>query len=175
VKQPGDEKMASKPVQPIPDGYTTVTPWIIVKGAAKLMDYLKAAFGAEEIACVPNGDGTIGHAEMRIGTAIVMLFDAKDDWPPTPSYIRLFVEDGDAVYQRALKAGGTSITEMTTLAFGDRVGRVSDPAGNIWWIQTRLEDLTPEEMGKRAVDPTYSAAMRYVQDSLTQEMSKRAR
>jgi uncharacterized glyoxalase superfamily protein PhnB len=144
-----------------------------VKGAAQLLDYLKAAFGAKEIGRVNNPDGTIGHAEVRIGDSVVMLFDAKPDWPDTPSFLRLYVEDGDAVYQQALKAGGTSVTEMTNHAFGDRVGRVLDPFGNIWWIQTHIEDLNPEEMVKRSQEQRYAEAMRYTQNSLDSELSSR--
>lgn len=81
-------------------------------------------------------------------------------------FLRLYFEDGDAVYQQALQAGATPVTEMTTLFFGDWVGRVRDPLGNIWWIQTRIEDLTPEEMAMRAGQSKYIEAMRYVQGSL---------
>ncbi|MCQ3973368.1 MAG: VOC family protein [Anaerolineae bacterium] len=163
------------PVRPMPEGYYTVRPWIIVRGAAQLLDYLKEAFGAEELARVYNEDGAIGHAEVRIGDSVVMMFDAKEAWPDTPSFIRLYVEDGDAVYQRALAAGGASVTEMTELFFGDRVGRVRDPFGNIWWIQTRLEDIASEEMARRAQEQPYIAAMQYVQSSLDRELSRRGR
>ena len=159
-------------VKPIPVGYHAVTPWIIVRGAAKLLEYVKEAFGGDNESCVYNDDGTIGHAEVRIGDSVVMMFDAKEGWPPTPCFIRLFVEDGDTVYQRALKAGGTSVTEMTELFFGDRVGRVRDPAGNIWWIQTRIEDLDTEEMTKRASEQKYIDAMNYVHASLDRELGR---
>jgi PhnB protein len=106
---------------------------------------VKEAFGAQETARVHNEDGTIGHAEFRIGDSVVMAFDAKQGWPETPGFLRLYVEDGDAVYRRALEAGAGSVTEMTDLFFGDRVGRVRDPLGNLWWIQTRLEDVDPDE------------------------------
>jgi PhnB protein len=165
----------SRAVRPIPEGYGTVTPWIIVKGAAQLIEYVKKAFGATEIARVNNEDGTIGHAEVRIGDSVVMMFDAKKEWPPMPCFLRLYVEDGDAVYQRALEAGGTSVTEMTKLFFGDRVGRVRDPFGNIWWIQTRIEDVDPQTMEKRAQDQTYLDAMQYVEESLERELSGRNR
>jgi uncharacterized glyoxalase superfamily protein PhnB len=135
---------------------------------------LKEAFGAEEYGRVYNEDGTIGHAEVRMGDSVVMLFDAKEEWPDTPSLLRLYVEDGDAVYRRALEAGGTSVTEVTELFFGDRVGRVRDPWGNIWWIQTHIEDVDPEEMARRAGDPTYLDAMQRVQASLDRELRSRA-
>jgi PhnB protein len=135
-----------KAVRPIPEGYHTVTPWIISKATARLLDFVKEAFGAEELARVHVEDGSIGHAEVRIGDSVVMMFDAKADWPETPCFLRLYVEDCDAVYQQALKAGATSVTEVTYLFFGDRVGRVRDPFGNLWWIQTRIEDLDYEEV-----------------------------
>jgi PhnB protein len=177
VQKKGEMSMTTKsnPVRPIPEGYYTVTPWIVVRGAAQLLDYMKEAFGAEEIARIYVEDGAIGHAEVRIGDSVVMMFDAKEQWPETPSFIRLYVEDGDAVYQRALAAGGTSVTEMTELFFGDRVGRVRDPFGNIWWIQTRIEDVEPGEMARRAQEQTHIAAMQYVQSSLDRELSSRSR
>lgn len=150
-------------VNPIPEGYHTVTPFIIVKGAAQLLRFMKDAFGAEEIARVPVEDGSIGHAETRIGDSVVMTFDAKEDWPPTPSFLRLYVEDGDAVFRQALKAGATSVTEMTNMPWGDRVGRVRDPLGNLWWIMTRIEDVDAEEIGRRYGEPEYVEAMDYVQ------------
>ena len=163
----------NKTIQAIPEGYHSVTPWIIVRGAAKLIDYLKAAFGAEELARVPNADGTLGHAEVRIGDSVVMMFDAKPDWPETPAFFRLYTADGDEVFQRAVEAGGIPVTPMTELAFGDRVGRVRDPFGNIWWIQTRVEELEPAEMEKRMGEQRYVDAMRQVEKSLTQAMNKR--
>lgn len=151
-----------KTVKPIPDGYTSVTPWIISRNSAALIDFLKQAFRAEELARVYVGDGVIGHAEVRIGDAVVMMFDAKPEWPDSPAYLRLYVEDCDDVYRQALAAGAVSVTEPTTLFFGDRVGRVRDPFGNLWWVQTRMEDLTPMEMEQRAQDPEYIQAMTYV-------------
>lgn len=150
-------------VKPIPDGYTTVTPWLISRDAAGLIDYLARAFDAEELGRVVGDDGRIGHAEVRIGNAIVMLFDAPEGWPPTPGFLRLYVPDADAVHRQAVEAGGTSVTEVTHLLFGDRVGRVRDPFGNLWWIQTRIEDVTTEEMARRATDPVFTKAMEYVQ------------
>ena len=150
-------------VQPIPDGYHTVTPWIISRDTAGLIDYLKEAFDAEEIARVVGEDGRIGHAEVRIGDSIVMPFDAPPDWPPTPAFLRLYVEDADAAHRRAVAAGGTSVTEVTHLFFGDRIGRVRDPLGNLWWLQTRVEDVGPEEMERRLHDPKWTEAMAYVQ------------
>jgi PhnB protein len=169
-------KMTTQPkaVPPIPEGYHSVTQWIISRETAKLLDFLKQAFGVEELGRVYNEDGTIGHAEVKIGDCIVMAFDARKEWPATPCFLRPYVPDGDAVYQQALAAGATAVTEMTSLAFGDRVGRVRDPFGNLWWIQTRLENLTPEEMAKRAREPQYREAMRSFQESLDREMKHRS-
>ncbi|MDR8412736.1 VOC family protein [Nonomuraea sp. 3-1Str] len=151
------------PVKPIPDGYTTVTPWIISRDTAAVIDYLKEAFGGEELGRVVDARGVIGHAEVRIGNAIVMLFDADPSWPATPAFVRLYVEDAHAVHRRAVAAGGTPISEVTHLAFGDVVGRVRDPFGNVWWIQTRIEDVSPEELERRWSDPVFTAAMEYMQ------------
>jgi PhnB protein len=164
--------MASN-VRTIPQGYGTVTPWIIVHGCAEFLDYLKRAFGAEEIARLPDEQGKIGHAEARIGDSIVMTFDAGDDWPPTPAFMRLYVSDGDAVQAQAVAAGGVAVTDRTDLFFGERVGRVRDPWGNIWWIHERTEEVGFEEIGRRASDPANLAAMRYVQESLRSEMASR--
>jgi len=160
-------------VKPIPEGYHSVTPWIISRDTAKLLDFVKQAFGAEELARVYVENGAIGHAELKIGDSIVMAFDAKEDWPDTPCFLRLYVEDGDAVYQQALSAGATSVTVMTSMFWGDRVGRVRDPLGNIWWIQARLENLDPEEMAKRAGEMQYRDAMHSFQESLERELRSR--
>ena len=162
-------------ILPVPEGYRAVTPWIVSRDTAGLLDFVKEAFGAEEIARIPNEDGTIGHAEFRIGDSIVMAFDAREGWPDTPGFFRLYVEDGDAVYRRALEAGAVSVTEMTHLFFGDRVGRVRDPQGNVWWIQTRVEEVDAVEMEKRAGEEGYVDAMLYVQESLDRELGNRRR
>jgi PhnB protein len=140
-----------------------VTPWIIATDAAGLLDYLAAAFDGQELGRMAGPDGRIEHAEIRIGDSVVMLFDAQPGWPRTPAFLRLFVEDADATHRRAVAAGGESVTDVTLLAFGDRVGRVRDPFGNIWWIQTHVEDVDPDEMQRRWSDPEWTAAMAYVQ------------
>ena len=157
-----------QPVKPVPEGYTAITPWIIGRDTAGLMAFLKEAFGAEEIARLADENGVIGHAEMKIGGAVVMMFDAprNQGWPETPAFIRLYVPDADATFRKAVAAGATPITEVTHLAFGDRVGRVRDPFGNVWWIQTRVETVSEEEMNRRWTDPKWAKAMEYVQGSL---------
>jgi PhnB protein len=152
-------------VKPIPDGYGTVTPWIIGRDTAGLMDFLTRAFDAVDLGRVSNPDGSIGHAEMRIGDSIVMMFDAPRDrpWPETPAFIRLYLPDADASFARAVKEGATAVTNVTHLAFGDRVGRVRDPYGNLWWLQTRVENVSEDEMNRRWSDPKWAEAMAYVQ------------
>jgi PhnB protein len=150
-------------VNPIPDGYTTVTPWLISRDTARLIEFIKQAFGGTELARLTGADGRVQHAEVRIGNAVVMLFDAPPGWPPTPGFLRLYVEDADEVHRQAVSAGGISVTEVTHLLFGDRVGRIRDPLGNVWWIQARVEAVSPEEMQRRLSDPAFAEAMRYVQ------------
>jgi uncharacterized glyoxalase superfamily protein PhnB len=152
-------------VKAIPEGYTTVTPWVISRDTAGVIDYMTAAFGAEELGRVVDERGVIGHAEVRIGDAVVMLFDAAPAWPETPAFLRLYVQDARAVHRQAVEAGGTSVSEVTHLAFGDLVGRVRDPFGNLYWIQTRIEDITEEEMNERWSDPVFSKAMEYMQSA----------
>ncbi|MEV4175556.1 MULTISPECIES: VOC family protein [unclassified Nonomuraea] len=152
-------------VKPIPEGYTTVTPWIISPDTDGIIRYLETAFDAVELGRVTDADGRIGHAEVRIGDAIVMLFDSAPGWPPTPAFLRLYVPDADATHRRAVAAGGTSITDVTHLYWGDRVGRVRDPFGNLWWIQTRVEEVSEEELGRRMNDPEFTKAMEYVQSA----------
>lgn len=167
---------ARRIIRPVPDGYYTVTPWIVVKGAAKLIVFLEKAFAAKETEGTRfyNADGTIGHVEVRIGDSVVMLFDSSPGWPATPSFLRLYVADAEAVYQRALQAGAAPVTEMAEHFFGDRIGRVRDSAGNVWWIQSHIEDVTPEEMGKRMIGPNrFTDAMQEAQASLDRELRNR--
>lgn len=150
----------------IPDGYSSVTPWIVGSDTAGLIDYLKRAFGAQELARLGGSDGRIEHAEMRLCGAVVMAFDAPLGWPPTPAFLRLFVEDCDATFARAVRAGGTMVSGCKRLAFGDCVGRVRDPFGNIWWLQTHIEDVPADELAARDRDPEYTAAMAYMRETL---------
>jgi uncharacterized glyoxalase superfamily protein PhnB len=152
----------------VPDGYGTVTPWIISKDSARLIRFLEEAFAAQETAGsrMLNPDGSIAHVEVTIGDSIVMLFDSYQGWPETPAFVRLFLEDADATYRQALEAGATSVTEVTELFWGDRVGRVRDPFGNIWWLQSHVADVPYDEMQTRMTEPAMIEAMRYVQQSL---------
>jgi PhnB protein len=151
-------------LDPIPEGYTAVTPWIVTKDTAALLDFLKAAFGAEELGRVPGPQpGSIGHAEARIGNAIVMAFDSPFA-ADTPAMMRLWVDDAEAVLARALDAGATLVTPVTDVqAWGDRIARLRDPLGNLWWLQQRVEAPTPEEVMRRMGDPAYAEAFAQTQ------------
>jgi PhnB protein len=138
-----------------------------------MIEFLKTAFGGEELGRVHNEDGSIGHAEVRIGDFILLLFDAKPTWPDTPALLRLYVQDVDAVFDRARKAGAVAVTDLRNTAWGDRGGRVRDPLGNIWWLVERVEDVDPEIAAARWAEPEYLEAMRYTQESLDHELSAR--
>jgi PhnB protein len=143
----------------------SVTPWIIGPDTRSLMDFIVAAFEARDVAIVDNPDGSVGHAEATIGDSLVMGFDSKPDWPATPAFLRLWVDDCEATVASAVSAGAHVVTEPTDLFWGDRVGRVRDPWDNVWWIQQHLEDVPPDEMETRAQDPAALQAMTYVQNA----------
>jgi len=141
-------------VKAIPDGYHTVTPSMSVKDAGKLIDYMKRAFGATESMRMPGPGGVIWHAEVKIGDSDVMLSEAMNE-PPVQGSLFLYVKDVDAVYAKALEAGGTSLMKPENMFWGDRFARVKDPFGNLWGMATHVEEVSPEELPKRA-----AAAMR---------------
>ena len=167
--------MSKNAMKTIPDGYTTVTPWIISKDSAKLIEFLEKAFEAKEIegSRMMDPEGDIGHVEVKIGTSIVMLFDSKDSWIETPGFFRLFLEDADKTYEKALQAGATSVTQITDTAWGDRMGRVRDPFGNIWWLQSHVTEVPYEEMMKRMKEPKWIEVMRYAQQSLAKALTRK--
>ena len=153
-------------VNPIPDGYHSVTPWIIGQDTAGVMDFLATAFDAVDLGGrVVDDQGRIGHAEMRIGDSVVMMFD-QPDWPPTPAFLRLYVPDTELALQNAVAAGGTVVTKPTHMFWGDVIARVSDPFGNLYWLHTRIEIVDEAELIRRYTDPKFLEAMTYVQSSL---------
>lgn len=137
-------------VKPIPDEYHTVTPILMVDGAAKLIDFLRQAFDAKEKDRFTDPSGKIAHAEVVIGDSVVQLSDAVGEWKPIQVPLLLYVPDTDATYKKALKAGATSVREPADQFYGDRTGGVKDSFGNTWWIATHTEDVSPEELQRRA-------------------------
>jgi PhnB protein len=137
-------------VKPIPDGFHSVTPFLVVPGAAKLLDFLQQAFEAQELHRMQRPDGTIMHAEVRIGDSLVMMGEPMGSSQPMFGSLYLYVHDVDAVYQRALQAGATSTSEPADQFYGDRSAGIKDPVGNQWWIATHKEDVPPEEIARRA-------------------------
>ncbi len=163
----------TRKVQPIPADYGSITPYFVVRGVPKFIEFLVAAFGAVERGRTPNPDGTIGHAEVWIGNSVIQMFDAKENWREYPNFTTLYVDDCDATFKNAVAAGATAITELSTNAWGDRAGRIRDPLGNIWWIQTHIEEVAPEEMQRRMGEQTYLDQMSNFQETLIQEMDSR--
>lgn len=139
-------------VNPIPADYPRITPYLVVNKAAPVIEFLQKAFDATEKHRTQLPDGRIMHVEMRIAGAPVMIGEAHGDMVGRPASMYLFMEDCDAAYQRALKAGGESIMEPADQFYGDRHGGVTDPQGNSWWIATRVEDVSPEEMERRSAE-----------------------
>jgi PhnB protein len=148
----------SAKIKPIPDGYHTLTPYLIIKGAAVAIEFYKKAFGAQEQFRMPGPDGkTIGHANIVIGDSIVMLADeapqmiafSPSTLKGTPVTMVLYVEDADTVFKRAVDAGATVRQPLEDKFYGDRAGTIVDPFGHIWTIMTHVEDVTPEMMDQR--------------------------
>ena len=143
------------PVKSKPDQYHSITPYLVVAGAARLIEFAAAAFGAQVTERLDGPNGSVGHAELRIGDSVVMLADGHGGRAPMPCMLHLYVDDADATYQRALAAGATSVEPPADKFYGDRGGLVRDPGGNLWWIATHIEDVPPDELRRRA-----EAAMR---------------
>jgi PhnB protein len=135
--------------KPVPDGYHTVTPYLVVEDAGKLIEFLTAAFGAKVRSSHKRPDGKVAHAEVGIGDSIIMLGSAQGDAKPMTTALYMYVPDCDTLYRRALAAGGISIGEPKDQFYGDRHGGVKDPCGNTWWIATHIEDVSEQELMRR--------------------------
>jgi len=146
------------PVKPIPEGYNSVTPYLSLKGASAAIEFYKEAFGAMEMFRLPMPNGDIGHAEIKIGDSNIMLADdCAEGGMHNPKALSgstvglmLYVEDVDATYAKAISLGAKEIRPVQDQFYGDRTGTLEDPYGHIWFIGTHIEDLTPEEIDKRA-------------------------
>jgi uncharacterized glyoxalase superfamily protein PhnB len=136
-------------IQSIPRGFHTVTPYLVVQGASRLIHFMKQAFKANEHHRATRNDESIMHAEVQIGDSILLLSEARGDIHPMPGMLYIYVDDVDVVYQRALQAGAKPLRPPTDEFYGDRSGGVEDICGNQWWIATHKEDVPPDEMMRR--------------------------
>jgi PhnB protein len=144
--------------KPIPDGYPQLTPYLCVDDAAGAIEFYKKVFGARERMRLPGPDGRIGHAELQIGNAVLMLSDEHPEFGAqapkrfggTPTTLSLYVDDVDAVFERAVAAGAKALRPVENQFYGDRSGQFVDPYGHKWSVATHVEDVGPEEMARRA-------------------------
>ncbi len=147
-------------VNPIPDGYPRVTPYLIVDGAAAAIDFYKSVLGATERMRMAGPDGKLGHAELAIGDSVIMLADEHPEmnaWGPktvggTPVFLHVYVEDADRVFECAVEAGAEALQPVEDKFYGDRSGGFEDPFGHHWNVATHVEDIPPDEMSKRAAE-----------------------
>lgn len=141
-------------VNSIPEGYHSLTPYLVIDGAAEAMEYYKNAFGAVELFRMEH-EGKIAHAEMKIGDSPFMLADASEQFKGvkafggTPVSLMIYVDDVDTVYPQAIAAGGTEMKPLQDQFYGDRSGTLTDPFGHVWTVATHKEDVSPEEIDKR--------------------------
>ena len=149
----------------VPAGCHTATPYLMVKGAAKAIEFYKRVFGAVEVMRLSGSDGKVAHAEIRIGDSMLMLADESPEWGNrspetlggTPVFIALYLPDVDAVAARAVEAGAKILIPVADQFYGDRMGRLADPFGHIWLVATHKEDVSAEEMQKRFIAMTETA------------------
>jgi PhnB protein len=151
-------------VKPIPDGFHAITPYLIIKGAAKAIDYYKQVFGAIEIMRMPDPSGKVGHAELKIGDSPFMLADEHPEMGylgpeargGTPVSLMLYVPDVDATFNRAVTAGAKVVKALEDQFYGDRNGTITDPFGHVWTLSTHKEDVSMEEMKRRMSEKVHA-------------------
>ena len=136
-------------VKPIPEGFHTVVPYLTVDDAGKLINFIERAFDAKVTYCMKDADGSVRHAEAKIGDSMIMIGQSRDEWKSRPGMFVLYVPDCDAVHKKAVDAGAKVVREVSTQPYGDRSGGVEDSQGNQWWISTHVEDVSPEEVERR--------------------------
>ncbi len=146
-------------VNPIPDGYPRVAPYLSVNGAADAIAFYASVFGATERVRMPGPDGKVAHAEVQIGDSVIMLADASDETGPDPKQlggspvgVMVYVADVDATYRSAIDAGAESTMEPADQFYGDRMCAFTDPFGHKWNVASHVEDVSPDEMGRRAAE-----------------------
>jgi len=139
----------SHTVSPIPEGYSTLTPYLVIDDAVLEISFLEQAFGAKLETCHRRPTGEVGHAALQVGTSKLMLAQASEQFPALPAALYMYVEDVDAVYQRAIAAGAKSMMEPADHFYGDRGAGVQDANGITWWLGTHIEDVSDEELERR--------------------------
>lgn len=153
-------------VKPIPDGYHSVTPYLIVRGGVRALDFYKTAFGATELVRLDAPGGLIGHAEVKIGDSPVMLSDENPQWGAkspesfggSPVHLMIYVDDCDSVFKQAISAGAKETRPLKDQFYGDRSGTLTDPFGHSWTIATHKEDVAPDELKRRMSAEMQSAS-----------------
>lgn len=145
------EKATKQPVRAVPEGFHTVTPYLVVENAQGLIEFIEKAFDGNVTFVTKRDDGKITHATVTIGDSTVMVADMMEDMDKTQTaMLYLYVDDADAMFKKAVQAKGKAVQEPRTEFYGDRAGAVSDQWGNVWWIGTHVEDVEPEELERRA-------------------------
>jgi PhnB protein len=154
------EESSTMAVKAIPEGYSSLTPYLVMKNAGAAIDFYKSVFGATERMRMPAPEGKIGHAELQIGDSVLMMADehpqmgfvGPETIGGTPVSLMLYVEDVDGVWSKAIAAGSKELRPVQNQFYGDRTGTLQDPFGHVWTIGTHVEDVSPEEMERRAAE-----------------------
>ena len=144
-------------VKPKPDGYHNVTPYLICEDAHATIAFLASAYGGTVRSQHEAPDGKLGHCEVEVGDSVIMLASACEKAAANSSMLYVYVDDVDATYERAVKAGATSVQAPTTAFYGDRTAAVTGPSGHQWWMATHVEDVSPEELERRAAEQAKQA------------------
>jgi PhnB protein len=166
------KRSETQKIKTVPEPYTSVTPWIISSSSVKLIEFLTDAFGAEEMpgSRITDENDVIIHVVVKLGSAMLLLFDAREGWGPTPAFLNLYVEDIEEACQKTLKLGAKLVTDITALYFGEKVCRVLDPFGNLWWLNQRMEEIDAAEIGQRAATREAKEGIAYIQKSLNEAL-----
>lgn len=165
-----------QPGSAAPDDYATITPWVIADDAAAFVRFAGDVFDAEERFPPVYADEEqtrIAHAEIQVGDSILMVFDRSAGWRPTPTFLNIYVADTDETHQRALAAGAAEVTPLSTNAWGDRGSRIRDPFGNLWWINTRIEEVPEAEIAARMEQQEYLDDLALAMTTLDDELKDR--